>query len=59
MHTHFFIFFYFFVFLFFVFFYFLGWAQLSPHGLGQTQPAQLGHWPKPVTRLGKNQRKHA
>jgi hypothetical protein len=23
---------------------FRGWAQLSPHGLGQTQPAQPGHW---------------
>jgi hypothetical protein len=31
-----------------------GWAQRSPHGLGWTQPAQPGHWPKPVTRLGKN-----
>jgi hypothetical protein len=58
MHTHF-LFFIFSIFLFFLFFYFLGRAQLSPHGLGYTQPAQPDHWPKPVTRLGKNQRKHA
>jgi len=44
MHTHFFI-FTFFIFLFFYFFIF--WA-----GLGRAQPAQPGHWPKPVTRLG-------
>jgi hypothetical protein len=51
------IFFYFVIFLFFLFF--LGLAQFSPWGLGWTQPAQPGHWPNPVTRLGKNQRKHA
>jgi hypothetical protein len=57
MHTYIFLFFYFSYF--FIFYYFGGWAQLSPHGLGWTQPARPGHWPKPVTRLGKNQRKHA
>jgi hypothetical protein len=44
------IFFYFFII--FIFLCFWGWAQLSPHGLGSTQPAQKSHWPKPVTRLG-------
>jgi hypothetical protein len=39
--------------------FFWGLAQFSPWGLGWTQPARPGHWPKPVTRLGKNQRKHA
>jgi hypothetical protein len=35
--------------LFFIFlFTFLGWAQLSPHGLGYAQPARPG----PVARLG-------
>jgi hypothetical protein len=58
MHTHF-LFSIFSIFLFFIFYIFLGWAQLNPHGLGSTQLAQPGHWPKPVTRLGKNQRKHA
>jgi len=55
MHTYFFfIFFISPIFLFFYFFFnFWGWAQLSPHGLGWTQPAQPGHWPKPVTRLGQ------
>jgi len=33
--------FYFFIFLFFLFT-FLGWAQLSPHVLGWTQPARPG-----------------
>jgi hypothetical protein len=57
MHTYIFLFFYFSYFFYFFIFYFLlnflGWAQLSPHGLDWTQPAQPGHWPKPVTRLGK------
>jgi hypothetical protein len=47
------------IFVFYFFIFFLGWAQFSPWGLGWTQPARPGHWPKPVTRLGKNQRKHA
>jgi hypothetical protein len=41
--------------LFFIFYFFIflgGWVQLSSHGLGWAQPAQPGHWPKPVTRLG-------
>jgi hypothetical protein len=46
--------FYFYTFYFFLIF--LGWAQLSPHGLGSTQPARPGHWPKPVARLGKRRR---
>jgi hypothetical protein len=43
--------FYTFYFLFFIFLFFCfgGWAQLSPKGLGWTQPARPGHWPKPVT----------
>ena len=59
----------FFIFYFFLFFfglgwpgpayiYFGGWAQLSPYGLGWAQPAQPGHWPKPVARLGKASKKH-
>jgi hypothetical protein len=54
MHTYFFYFFYFFYFsvFYFLFFIFLGLAQRSPHGLGWTQPARPGQWPKPVTRLG-------
>jgi hypothetical protein len=56
MHTHIFLFFYFSYFFYFLFFFkkIWGWAQLSPHGLDWTQPAQPGHWPKPVTRLGKD-----
>ena len=45
MHTHFLFFFYLFYFIFiFVFLYFLG--------LGWTQLTWLGHWSRPVTRLG-------
>jgi len=52
------VYFIFFIFLYFIFYlFFWGWAQLSPHGLGWTQPARPGHWPKPVTRLGNM--KHA
>ena len=46
----------FFVFIFFGFFG-LGPAQPTWAGLGWTQPARPGHWPKPVTRLGNM--KHA
>jgi len=50
--------FYFLYFLFFYFFIFLG--GLGPAqpmwGLGWTQPARPGHWPKPVARLGKRRR---
>ena len=47
MYTHIFL-----TFKFFNFFaFFLGWVPLSPCGLGLTQPARPGHWPKPVTRL--------
>jgi hypothetical protein len=42
---------------FYIFFIFWGWVQLSPWRLGWTQPAQPGHWPKLVTRLGNM--KHA
>jgi hypothetical protein len=59
-YIHIFLFFLPFIFIFLLYFgpaqqnNFWGWAQRSPHGLGWTQPAQPGHWPKPVTRLGKN-----
>jgi hypothetical protein len=33
------------------FFYFFGLGQHNPYELGWTQPPQLGHWSKPVTRL--------
>jgi len=46
MHTNFiFLPFLFSYFLFFILLFFWGWAQLSPHGLGWTQPARPG----PVT----------
>jgi hypothetical protein len=32
----------FFIFLFFIFLFFLGWAQLSPYGLGWAGPSQPG-----------------
>ena len=52
------VYFIFFIFLYFIFYlFFWGWAQLSPHGLGWTQPARPGQWPKPMTRLGNM--KHA
>jgi len=59
MHIHIFLFLLFFIYLFFIYLFFLffnyfwGWAQLSPHGLGWTPLAQPGHWPKPMTQLGK------
>jgi hypothetical protein len=59
MHTHIFLFFYFSYFFIFSIFYFiiffwgLGPAQPTWAGLGWTQPAQPGHWPKPVTRLAE------
>jgi hypothetical protein len=51
MHTYFLFFLLFFLlfcFLFFIFLFF-GLVQLSPHGLGWTQPTRPGHQPKPVT----------
>jgi len=50
-HTKF-LFLHFLLFYFILFFCFGGWAQLSPHGLGWTPLTQLGHWSRPVTRLG-------
>jgi len=33
-----------------IYLFFWDWVQHSPRGLGLTQPARPGHWPKPVTR---------
>jgi hypothetical protein len=43
-------------FLFFFYFYFLGWARSAHMGWARPSPAQPGHWPKPVTRLGQSTR---